>query len=145
MGIHPSRPRHGLSLCAGYGGLDLGLQLAEPGFHTRCFVEIDPDAQAALVAGMVGGHLPGLAEHGPGPARAGHGTAGERRAEPFRQAPVWDNMRTFVGDGWRGHIDTIMAGYPCQPFSAAGQRRGEDDERHLWPDVARIIAEIAPE
>lgn len=145
MGVHPRRPRHGLSLCAGYGGLDLGLQLAEPGFHTRCFVEIDPDAQAALVAGMVGGHLPRLAERGAGSAGSGRAAAADRRARPFRPAPVWDDLRTFVGLGWRGHIDAILAGYPCQPFSAAGQRRGADDERHLWPDVARIAREVAPE
>lgn len=145
MGIHPGRPRNGLSLCAGYGGLDLGLQLAEPGFHTRCFVEVDPDAQAALVAGMVGGNLPDLAEHGAGPSRTGSTATTGRRARSFQPAPVWDDLRTFVGDGWRGHIDTILAGYPCQPFSAAGQRRGEDDERHLWPDIERIVGEIDPE
>ncbi|WP_295045165.1 DNA cytosine methyltransferase [uncultured Paracoccus sp.] len=94
---------------------------------------------------MVGGYLPGLAEHGPGSAGHADTATAERRARPFRAAPVWGDLRTFVGHGWRGHIDTILAGYPCQPFSAAGQRRGADDERHLWPDVARIAREVAPE
>lgn len=111
-------PSRGLSLCAGAGGLDLGIMLAEPDFHTICWVEREPHAVAAIVAGQAAGY--------------------------FRPAPVWGDLRTFVGDGWRGHVDTILAGYPCQPFSAAGQRRGSSDPRHLWPDVLRIIAEVAP-
>lgn len=120
-----------VSLCAGYGELDLRIQFTEPGFHTRCFVEIDPDAQAASVAGMAVGYLPRLAEHRPGHTQSGETAAPRRRARSFWPASVWDNVRTFAGDSWRGHIDTILTGHPCQPSSAAGQRCGEYDERYL--------------
>lgn len=116
-GLGP-RPRNGLSLCAGAGGLDLGLQLAEPGFETRCYVESDEYPVDQLVAAQRAGYM--------------------------APAPIWDDVKTFDGRPWRGLIDTILAGYPCQPFSAAGKRLGEDDERHLWPDVARIIREVGP-
>ena len=112
------RPRNGLSLCAGGGGLDLGLMLAEPGFHTRCFVEWEEFPRDVLIAAQ----------------RAGY----------FAPAPIWDDVTTFDGRPFHGAIDTILAGYPCQPFSMAGQRRGADDERHLWPDIARIIREVDP-
>lgn len=112
------RPRVGLSLCSGAGGLDLGLQLAEPGFETACFVEWEDYPQRALHAAQ----------------RAGY----------FAPAPIWDDVTTFDGRPWRGIIDTITAGYPCQPFSSAGKRKGADDDRHLWPDVARIIREVGP-
>ena len=113
------RPRNGLSLCAGGGGLDLGLMLAEPGFHTRCFVEWEEYPRRCLIAAQ----------------RAGY----------FARAPIWDDVTTFDGLPFRGAFDTILAGYPCQPFSHAGQRKGHDDERHLWPDVARIVREVDPE
>src|SRR5690606_14242411 len=60
------------------------------------------------------------------------------------QAVVWDDVATFDGRLWRGAVDIVTAGYPCQPFSVAGKRRGVDDPRHLWPHVARIIGEIKP-
>jgi DNA (cytosine-5)-methyltransferase 1 len=41
-------------------------------------------------------------------------------------------------------VDIVSAGFPCQPFSVAGQQRGIEDERHLWPDVARVIGEVCP-
>jgi site-specific DNA-cytosine methylase len=121
MGFHPypNRPTNGLSLCAGAGGLDMGLMLSEPDFHTRCFVEWDEHACDRIIAAQ----------------RAGY----------FDPAPIWDDVTSFDGRPFRGAIDTILAGYPCQPFSHAGRRKGEDDERHLWPDIARIITEIEPE
>lgn len=45
---------------------------------------------------------------------------------------------------WRGRIDILTGGFPCQPYSLAGQRKGKDDERHLWPEMLRAIREIAP-
>src|SRR5690606_28745030 len=60
------------------------------------------------------------------------------------QAVVWDDVATFDGRPWRGAVDIVTAGYPCQPFSVAGKRRGADDPRHLWPHVARIIGEVEP-
>ena len=45
---------------------------------------------------------------------------------------------------WRGRIDVLTAGFPCQPFSVAGQRKGADDDRYLWPQVVRAVHEIKP-
>lgn len=110
------RPQNGISICAGGGGLDMGLMLAEPGFHTRCFVEWEEYPRAVLTAAM----------------RAGY----------FAPAPIWDDLTTFDAKPFAGAIDTLLAGYPCQPFSQAGKRLGADDPRHLWPHVARIIREL---
>ncbi|WP_135451151.1 DNA cytosine methyltransferase [Tabrizicola caldifontis] len=108
----------GLSLCSGAGGLDLGLVLAIPGYRAVGHVERETYAAATLVARMEDTSLD--------------------------QAVVWDDVGTFDGRPWRGAVDIVTAGYPCQPFSVAGKRRGADDPRHLWPHVARIIAEVEP-
>jgi DNA (cytosine-5)-methyltransferase 1 len=108
----------GLSLCSGAGGLDLGLAIAIPGYRAVGHVERETFAAATLVARMEDASLD--------------------------QAVVWDDVGTFDGRPWRGAVDIITAGYPCQPFSVAGKRRGGDDPRHLWPHVARIIAEVEP-
>ena len=113
-----SRPFTVLSLCAGVGGLDLGVRLAEPTARTVCFVEIEAYACAVLAARMAENVLD--------------------------SAPVWTNLRTFDGKPWRGAVDCITAGYPCQPFSVAGKQRGAEDPRHLWPDVFRVVREIRP-
>lgn len=116
---HRPEPLHGLSLCAGVGGLDLGLHLAEPGYRTVGFVERNAFAAAVLVARMADASL--------------------------APAPVWDDLRSFDGRPWRGRVHLVSAGYPCQPFSFSGHRKGEDDPRHLWPEVARIVREAGPE
>ncbi|PZU62242.1 MAG: DNA cytosine methyltransferase [Brevundimonas sp.] len=108
----------GLSLCAGYGGLDLGLHIAEPGYRTVGYVEREAHAAAALVARM--------------------------DDQALAPAPIWDDLRSFDGRPWRGRVHIVSAGYPCQPFSQAGRRRGEADPRHLWPEVSRIVQEVGP-
>jgi DNA (cytosine-5)-methyltransferase 1 len=60
-------------------------------------------------------------------------------------APIWDDARTFDGGPWRGCVDIISAGFPCQPFSGAGKGLAEQDDRNLWPDTIRIIREVRPE
>jgi len=45
---------------------------------------------------------------------------------------------------WRNRIDILTGGFPCQPYSQAGKRKGTEDERHLWPEMLRAIREIAP-
>lgn len=123
MAVHPN-PRNdhelrGISLCAGVGGLDLGLHIAEPTYRTVCFVERNGFSASALVARMADACL--------------------------APAPVWDDLKSFDGRPWRGRVHILTAGYPCQPFTLSGLRKGENDPRHLWPDVARVTAEVAPE
>jgi DNA (cytosine-5)-methyltransferase 1 len=111
------RPLSTLSLCTGIGGLELGLRLA---LGSVCvgYVERESFAAATLVARME-----------------------EAVLDP---APVWDDVKTFDGTQWRGKVDCITAGFPCQPFSLAGTRQGDADPRHLWPDIVRIIREADP-
>lgn len=108
-----------LSFCSGYGGLDLGVDLATGG-ATRVVCHVEREAFAASVL------------------------AARMAEEVVAPAPVWSDLRTFDGRPWRGVVDLITGGYPCQPFSHAGKRLGEQDERHLWPDIARVIGEVVP-
>jgi len=106
-----------MSLCTGIGGLDIALDLAV-GARTVVYVEREAFCAAALVAGM--------------------------ESKALGQAPIWDNLAAFDGRPWRGKVDIIAAGWPCQPFSVAGQRKGRSDERWIWPDIARILREVRP-
>lgn len=61
--------------------------------------------------------------------------------------PVFPDIKQLTGDEIDRKcctIDIISGGYPCQPFSNAGKRRGADDDRHLWPELYRIVQEIRP-
>jgi DNA (cytosine-5)-methyltransferase 1 len=107
-----------LSLCTGLGGLDLGVAIAAPNARVVCAIERDAYCSTILAQSMEQGHIP--------------------------QAPIWDDLYTFYGRPWRGAVDCVTAGYPCQPFSVAGQKRGAADARHLWPEVFRIIGECGP-
>lgn len=107
-----------LSLCTGGAGLELGLDLALGCTRTICCVEREAYADALLVQRM--------------------------QEQALADAPVWSDLQTFDGKPWRGCVDLVCAGYPCQPFSFAGKRGGEDDDRHLWPEVARIVGEVQP-
>jgi len=112
-------PINMLSLCAGYGGLDLGVELVlGRAARVVCYVEREAAAAAIL--------------------------AGRMEQAALAPAPVWGDLRTFDGRRWRGVVDLLSAGYPCQPFSHAGRRGGHDDPRHLWPQVARIVQEVEP-
>tara|TARA_R110000823_G_scaffold149320_1_gene280065 strand:+ start:82 stop:936 length:855 start_codon:yes stop_codon:yes gene_type:complete len=65
-------------------------------------------------------------------------------AHHFPNSKLYDDVRTFDATQYRGRIDVLSGGFPCQPFSVAGQRKGTDDPRHLWPAMLRIIREIQP-
>ena len=56
----------------------------------------------------------------------------------------YEDIKTTDFTIWRGLIDVLSGGFPCQPYSIAGERRGKDDERHLWPEMLRCIREVAP-
>lgn len=111
-----------IDLCAGTGmlseGVGLALRSVGVGAETVCYLEREASAAASLVARM--------------------------EAETLPDALVWDDLSTFDGRPFRGAVDCVVAGYPCQPFSSAGRRRGSRDPRHLWPEVRRIVAEIQP-
>jgi DNA (cytosine-5)-methyltransferase 1 len=57
---------------------------------------------------------------------------------------IHDDITTFSGEPFRGRVDVITGGFPCQPFSAAGRRQGVNDERHLFPEALRIVREVQP-
>lgn len=106
-----------LHLFAGAGGGILASELL--GHRCVCAVEFDPYAQAVLVARQNDGTFP-----------------------PF---PIWDDVRTFDGRPWRGIVDLVAGGFPCQDISTAGRGDGLDGERSgLWSEMARIIGEVRP-
>lgn len=105
-----------LSLCAGYGGLELGLSLAGVNNRAACYVEREAYAAANLAALMEAGRL-----------------------DP---APIWSDLTTFAGSEWSGLLDCTLAGFPCQPWSQAGQRKGVEDERWIWKDIATILGDV---
>lgn len=107
-----------IHLCSGYGGFELGFKLAGIDARTVAHVERDTYAAATLVARM-----------------------GEKALD---QAPIWDDLTTFDGPAWRGKVDCITAGFPCQPFSQAGKKLGVEDDRWIWPAIKRIISDVGP-
>ena len=114
------QPSHVLSLFSGIGGLDLALKLAVPTSRTVCYVERDIYALAVLVSRI------------------------EDKA--LDSAPIWSDVSTFDGRPWRGIVDTIIGGYPCQDISQAGKGAGiyEGKRSGLWTEYTRIIREIRP-
>lgn len=94
-----------LSVCAGVGGLDLGVRSARPDARCVAFVEREASAAASLVASMAAGRL--------------------------HPAAIWSDLRTFDAGAWRGAVDCVLSGDPCQGNSVAGKRLGEADDRWL--------------
>ena len=65
-------------------------------------------------------------------------------AKHWPNVRIHDDVRTLDGNEYRGAVDVVCGGFPCQPFSLAGKRDGKDDDRHLWPEMLRIIREVQP-
>ncbi len=62
----------------------------------------------------------------------------------FPNSKHYEDITTFDATNYAGRIDIISGGFPCQPFSTAGKRKGTDDERYLWKEMLRIIREVSP-
>lgn len=106
-----------LALFAGAGGGILGGRLL--GWRTICAVELDAYARRVLLARQRDGQL-----------------------ERF---PIWDDVRTFDGHPWRGAVDVISGGFPCQDISSAGNGAGlQGSKSGLWREMARVICEVGP-
>jgi DNA (cytosine-5)-methyltransferase 1 len=107
--------------------------------------------ELALFAGAGGGILGGLL-HGWRTVAAVEIADYPRRVLLQRQAdgilprfPIWDDVCTFDGKPWRGKVDVVTGGFPCQDISAAGKGAGIEGERSgLWKEMARIIGEVRP-
>jgi DNA (cytosine-5)-methyltransferase 1 len=106
-----------LALFAGAGGGILGGLLH--GWRTVCAVEIEDYPRRVLLQRQADGILP--------------------------RFPVWDDVCTFDGRPWRGRVDVISGGFPCQDISTAGRGEGITGARSgLWGDMARIVSEVYP-
>tara|TARA_R110000824_G_scaffold326524_1_gene513458 strand:- start:73 stop:1488 length:1416 start_codon:yes stop_codon:yes gene_type:complete len=105
---YPKKLNH-LSLCAGYGGIDLGLSRTIRGLRTVSYVEIEAFAIENLAAKVEKGWL-----------------------DP---APIYSDLKTFPFKEFCGCIDLLSGGFPCQPFSGAGRKGGDEDPRHLFPYI----------
>jgi len=104
-----------LDLFSGIGGFSYAGEKLVGGYETVAFCEYDKHAQKVL------------RKHWP-------------------DTEIIDDVRELANDAerFRGSVDIICGGYPCQPFSLAGVRRGDKDDRHLWPEMLRVIQAVRP-
>ena len=107
-----------VAFCAGYGGIERGLEIAGIKNRVVAYVEIEAYAIRNLVDKMETGEL--------------------------APAPIFTDVKQFPAKHFRGKVDIVTGGYPCQPFSSAGQRKGKDDPRHLWPFLLKHVKAINP-
>lgn len=106
-----------LALFAGAGGGILGGYLL--GWKTLCAVEIENYPRQVLLERQRDGILP--------------------------RFPIWDDITTFDGRPWKGRVDIVSGGFPCQDISAAGKGAGIAGEKSgLWKEMSRVIREVRP-
>ena len=65
-------------------------------------------------------------------------------AKHFPESQCFKDIKQFDGKQFKGSVDVISGGFPCQPYSLAGKRKGTEDDRHLWPEMLRTIREVQP-
>ena len=111
---------YGLSLFSGIRGIDYGVEYILPQSKTICYVEGEIFAAKILYQKMQKGELP--------------------------HAPIYSDVRTFpsVAHNFSEKVDFITAGFPCQPFSKAGSRKGTKDNRWLWDSILQTIKQTRP-
>jgi DNA (cytosine-5)-methyltransferase 1 len=107
-----------LSLFTGYSGISLGVKLANIDTKVVAYVEWEKYPQEIIKARIKDGFLD--------------------------DAPIFSDISSFRGEQFRGVVDLITAGFPCQPHSVAGARQSSGDARNKWPDTLRVIREVAP-
>jgi DNA (cytosine-5)-methyltransferase 1 len=130
--MRDERPTH-IDLFSGIGGFALAAQWA--GFRTIAFCEIDRYCQKVLAKNFMA-DTDGSWKSSSG---ENNGVGRQRKSVPKIHANIFD----FNGTAYRG-CDLITGGFPCQPFSVAGKRRGAADDRALWPEMLRVISEARP-
>jgi len=107
-----------LSLCTGYEGIGQGIRRVLPTLREIAYVEIEAFAVSNLVDKM--------------------------EKERLHPCPIYTNLKTFPYEEFCGKVDVMSFGFPCQPFSSAGKKRGVEDERHLFPYLAEGIRVMQP-
>lgn len=106
-----------LSLCTGYGGLDLGFQRVFPKSRVLAYCDIEAFACANLISKMEKGLI-----------------------EP---CPIWTDLKTFPYSDFSNRVDAVIAGFPCQPFSRENKHRiTTDDPRHLFPSIMKGVKDL---
>jgi DNA (cytosine-5)-methyltransferase 1 len=134
-----------LDLFSGIGGFAIAAQAC--GYTTIGFCEREPYAQQILKErfGAVLADAESQREHGEHGDTGGEGSSRHKsKPKPASRVPrLHDDIFTLDGSEYAG-VDLLTGGFPCQPFSVAGKRRGAEDDRAIWPEMLRVIREAKP-